>query len=284
MVSPRERSAAVRATCVRGSMRFFLTLWIVAATSVAPACADGGSSLQHESVSARGRARPHWLVRTSRLVMPYGMRLPKHHLWYRDVTRAQRERRTGSVLPRSPVSVRYDPMAILHESKLLSDRYRERGYAAYAEYEVSSRLAVGASALVTLSNADRLTFEQEKTWHDAQSLFVRARIARPLSALAELEVARTSRRGRGYAGLLQLDYEPLHGLHLLCSGELAQRDVRRADEDEVLPVPAHAQRTFLPGAWLTLDWLMSAHFEARFDAIARLESGVQLLARFNTYF
>jgi hypothetical protein len=33
-----------------------------------------------------------------------------------------------------------------------------------------------------------------------------------------------------------------------------------------------------------VDWLMSPHFEARFDAARRRETGSQLLARFSTYF
>jgi hypothetical protein len=282
MALPRERVASVRAT----SVRFFVTLWLVAAASVAPACADAGAGglSPRQRALVGGRSSPHWLIRTSRLVMPYGMRLPKHHLYVRDVTRAQREAHAGNVLPRSPISVRHDPMAVINENKLVSDRYRERGYAAFAEYAFSPGLAAGASALVMVSNADRLSFEQEKTWHRTQSLFVRVRVARPLSFLAELELAHSSRRARGYAGLVQLDYQPLRGLHLLCSGELTRRTARRSNDDDLLPEPPHAQRELLPGAWLTLDWLASPHFEARFDAIARLESGMQLLARFNTYF
>jgi hypothetical protein len=217
-----------------------------------------------------------WTVRTARLVMPYGMRTPRHHLWYRDVTRAQREVRKGNVLPRSGPSTRNDPMAILHEPKQTSDRYRDRGYAAFAEYTLGPTLALGVSGLITLANADRLTFEQEKTWHKAESLFARVRLSRVSSVHAELEVAQTSRRAFAYSALIQLDYQPLHGLHLLCTGELTQRPTETRE--------LYAQDDVQPGAWLTVDWLLTPHFEARLDAIARRESGPQLMARFSTYF
>jgi hypothetical protein len=239
---------------LRHVARFLLTLLVVSfSSSITPACADG------------------WTLRTARLVMPYGMRVPKHHLFYRDVTRAQREVRKGTVLPRSALSMRSDPLAILIEHKQTSDRYRERGYAAFAEYLLRPGVMVGLSGLITLSNADRLSFEQEKTWHKAESAFVRARLGPAWSVQSELELAQTSRRAMSYAAVLQLDYEPRPGLHLMCSGELARR--RLAAEDDVQP-----------GAWLTLDWLLTPHFEARLDAIARRETGRQLLARFSTYF
>ncbi len=245
---------------VRQALRFLVTLVVASlSASITPACADG------------------WTVRTARLVMPYGMRVPKHHLWYRDVTRAQREVRKGYVLPRSAVSTRSNPLAIVNEHKQLSDRYRERGYAAYAEYALRPGLALGVSGLITLANADRLSFEQEKTWHKAESVFLRARVLPTLSVQSELTLAQTSRRALGYAAVLQLDYEPLRGLHLSCTGELAGRPARE-------PEPLYAENDVLPGAWMTVDWLMSPHFEARFDAIARRETGPQLLARFSTYF
>ncbi|HEX5661632.1 MAG TPA: hypothetical protein VFX59_30790 [Polyangiales bacterium] len=237
---------------IHQAVRFVLTFVLASlSASITPACADG------------------WTVRTARLVMPYGMRVPKHFGWYRDVTRAQREARKGTVLPHSALSTRSDPLAILNEHKQTSDRYRERGYAAFAEYTPRPGLAVGLSGLITLASADRLTFAQEKTWHRAESTFVRARLLRTLSVQSELELAQRSRRARAYAAVLQLDYEPRPGLHLMCSGELAH-----------LP----AENDVLPGGWMTIDWLVSRHFEVRFDAIARRETGSQLLARLNTYF
>jgi hypothetical protein len=231
--------------------RFLLTLLVVSfSSSITPACADG------------------WTLRTARLVMPYGMPVPKHHLFYRDVTRSQREVRKGTLLPRSALSMRSDPLAIVIEHKQTSDRYRERGYAAYAEYALRPRVVVGLSGLITLSNADRLTFEQEKTWHKAESVYVRARVGRTFSVQSELELSQTSRRAMRQAAVLQLDYEPRRGLHLMCSGELGHRLYAENDV----------------GAWMTVDWLMSPHFEARFDAITRRETGQQLLARFSTYF
>ncbi|MET0287069.1 MAG: hypothetical protein ABW352_21475 [Polyangiales bacterium] len=231
------------------------------------------ASLSASTSAARAEG---WTVRTARLVMPYGMRTPKHHLWYRDVTRAQREVRKGNVLPRSGPSTRHDPLMILHEHKQTSDRYRDRGYAAFAEYALSPGLALGVSGLITLANADRLSFEQEKTWHKAESVFLRARMSRTLSVHSELELSQTSRRAFGYAVLLQLDYEPFHGLHLLCTGELTQRPTETRE--------LYAQNDVHPGAWMTVDWLITPHFEARLDAITRRESGPQLMARFSTYF
>lgn len=210
-----------------------------------------------------------WYANVKRISMPYGMRLPVSYLWYRDVTRGQRERRTRTtLLPCTPLSVRYHPLLGDDEEKIAYDPFRERGYAGYAEYAVRQDLSVGMTASLLLAYADRVSLEQLKTWRRTQTAFVRKRLNRTVTLWGELKLEQLSRESQSVGGVAQIEFEPIHGVHLACSGEFAQR----------------MDQELLAGGWLTVDWLFNKHFEARFDAAARTDSGAQLLARFNTYF
>ncbi|MDB4991464.1 MAG: hypothetical protein JWN04_6642 [Myxococcaceae bacterium] len=230
-------------------------------------------------------AKRDWTLRAGRLNLPFGLRVPEHYLWVRDVTRTDREsdQQEGVALAYNNRWLRSEVMAIAGNYQIRPDRYRERGYSAFAEYLINDGLGIGVSSLVTAAHADRVSFEQDRTVRGVHGVFMRQRIIKPLVVLAEADLMHISRRDVGYAGFGQLDYEPIQGLHLITTVEVLDQGLHH-------PAPVGISYDNVPGAgkpraggWVSADWFFYSQLELRVDGIFRQDSGAYVLAQLHAY-
>lgn len=214
-------------------------------------------------------SRQHWLgyqfggpgsilLRAGRMNLPYGMRTIEHTLWVRKLTRTtiNDDQQYGAAAHFSAGRVRGELMGIVGNLQLRPDRYRERGYSAYVEGELTEGFALGLSSLVTHRGLDTITLKE--TWRQTHGLFVRYRTPyEPLVMLGEYDYVFESGRDefhqRGHVGYLQADWEPVQGIHVLATGEFADYGRRRSYADY--------------GGWLSYAWFFAPHCDLRLDGI-----------------
>ena len=214
-------------------------------------------------------SREHWLgwaneegtvfARAGRVNLPFGLRNAEHVTWVRERTRTDtnEHQQYGATLAYNGENVRGEVMAIAGNYLVNPDAYRERGYAGYLEWSPSTNLAVGVSSLTTRARYDIDTVEPG-FWRQAHGVFGRWAVVQPVVVMAEADVLVNSSREQsaamGYTGLLQVDVEPVQGLHLLVSGE-ALRPVRGVGTNL--------------GAGLGVGFVFLPQVELRFDGYAR---------------
>ena len=217
-------------------------------------------------------SRVHWLgvdlgedkpltVRAGRMNLPFGLRSIEHTMWIRSTTRtdinaAQQE---GVSLAWNTAGWRGEVMAIAGNFQINPDEFRERGYSGYVEWDPTTKVAVGASSLITHANNDpRL---QTALFRHAHGLFGRFSPVKPLVLMAEGDVLLFSQppagkngaiNALGYASALQADLEPVQGLHVMATGEIMNQ-------------AADSGVSF--GGWATIAWFFAPHADLRADAI-----------------
>lgn len=208
------------------------------------------------------------LIRLGRLNLPFGLRVPEHVSWAREATRTDREsdQQHGLAFSHAKGRLRFEGMLIAGNYQLYPDRYRERGYSASGEYLIGSTIAVGLSSLLTRANEDRFTQATRAIRH-AQAVHGRWGLSEEWALWGEVSVLREGGRGLGHAGLVQLDYEPRRGLHLMLTGEMLDRGSLEGAGASSLG----SGQTRL-GAWLSSLWYLCSHLELRFDLVYRQES------------
>jgi hypothetical protein len=241
-------------------------------------------------------SRSHWValdlgkhrditLRAGRLNLPFGLRIPEHTMWVRDLTRTDRDadQQHGVALAASTGSLRGELMALAGNYQIRPDRYRERGYAGYLEWLIHDYWTVGASSLLTVAHADRVSLEQERTVRGAHGLFGRLRPLQQVVLVGEVDLVHTSRRTLGYVAFGQLDYEPLRGLHLIGTAELA--DLGRHDPGPTGPEYAELPGSGKPraGAWASVNWFFYRQLDLRVDGIFRQDAGATVLAQLHAY-
>lgn len=237
-------------------------------------------------------SRTHWVgldfgdgahtVRAGRLNLPFGIRMSEHTMWVRDRTQTDREsdQQHGVSLYMGFDSVRFELMGILGNYQINPDRFRERGYAGYVEIAPSPGLAVGLSSLYTIASDDRLEPAGLKTVRHAHGPFLRWAPAESVAIMAEADVLLRSRRDAGYVGYVQVDVEPVQGLHFIGTGELLDAGYPERLKRDGDPRSAGLGRP-LPGGWLSLQWFFLPHFDLRVDAIIRDDKA--LLSQLHVY-
>jgi hypothetical protein len=234
-------------------------------------------------------SRSHWigydvsdrvLVRAGRLNLPFGIRLPEHVLWVRDATRTDREsdQQHGVAVAYHEGKLRGEVMAIAGNYQLRPDDFRERGYSLSAEYVLDRNLAAGVSSLITHAKQDRVLLNGQANTRQVHGLTARWAPLAPLAVLAEADVLFSSASSAGYAGLLQLDYEVVSGLHGLVTGEALDSGKR----DGVAALPGAGDPRL--GAWLSVGWFFFTHFDVRADLVLRQEAPVTFQSQVHFYF
>lgn len=233
-------------------------------------------------------SRTHWIgvdfdaftLRAGRLEMPFGLRIPEHTMWVRDVTRTDREssQQHGVALAYARGRLRGEVMAILGNYQLHPDQLRERGYSAYVELRAVDGVDLGLSSLVTHAGADFQSLETSVT-REAHGVFLRIVPWSPLIVLAEADALLRSHHNFGYVGFTQVDYEIVQGLHLAATGEILDTGYRdTGDPYNTAPLaPGFGRPRF--GGWLTVDWFFLPQLEARFDTVARQRDPLTFLAQ-----
>lgn len=241
-------------------------------------------------------SRWHWLglaigantmLRMGRLNVPFGLRIPEHIAWVRDMTRTDYEsdQQDGLSIFYASGAIRAEAMAILGNYQINPDAFRERGYSALLEGTLAPTATLGVSSKVTRAEKDFVTLEEATTLRQSQGVFARWSPAVPVVFLGELDLLLRSRRDAGYAGFAQVDLEPLQGLHFMLTGEVLDEGytIRQADGS-----PSTAARS--PGAgkpklggWLSSSWFFWNQCELRLDTTIRYNDPFLLMGQFHVY-
>jgi len=201
------------------------------------------------------------LLRAGRLNLPYGIRSVEHTAYVRKTTRTDSNdgQQYGVAVSLNVEKVRGELMGIAGNFNVRPDDFRERGYSAYLEYGPSTKVAVGASSLITHANLD--INSALPTWRQAHGLFGRFALTPALVLMGEANVLSTSNppanTALGMSAYVQLDLEAVQGLHFLLTGEM------KDEKFKTLGVSA--------GGWASVWWFFLPHCDLRIDGIFRNE-------------
>jgi hypothetical protein len=119
-------------------------------------------------------------------------------------------------------------------------------------------MTVGVSSELTFVKLDELDLVQEM--RSAHGVFTRLAPYKPLVIMAEVDAllnkpTDTKLEG-GVVGMLQLDYEPIQGVHLIGTGETYRQP---------------GSSLLLWGGWGSVDWFFLPHMDIRVDFVDQLE-------------
>ncbi|MFT3774307.1 MAG: hypothetical protein QM820_53780 [Minicystis sp.] len=230
-------------------------------------------------------SREHWvgvdlgedkqfLLRAGRINIPFGIRNDEHELFTRSTrvtrTNINESQQHGIALSYNGQIVRGEIMALLGNYQLNPDKFRERGYAGFVEFNVKEKLSLGVSSMVTYAKQDYL-YQSPDTIRQVHGAFLRASPVEPLVILAEADALvtttgktsiATAGTSGGFVSTVQLDYEPIQGLHLIATGEtLVQTSVVTTSTS-----PGVTAKSF--AGWASALWFFAPHADLRFDFVA----------------
>jgi len=269
---------------VEGSALQQRLIWMQldAKTSLRVGRLTGSASLGYAPEGALGAAitgntehnlisREHWLgvwlgesenvlLRAGRMNLPFGLRSIEHTLWARTFTGSNinDQQQYGLSVTFAGERYRGELMGILGSFQIRPDQFRQRGYSAFAEFQILPQLTVGASSKIVHLELDPNSIEEQ--WRHAHGLFSRwASPWQPLVLLGELDYVLDSPKNlyktRGVVGYLQADVEATQGLHFMGTFEGSGVTVTSA--------PASF------GGWLSYAWFFAPHADIRLDNIYR---------------
>jgi hypothetical protein len=266
-------------------------------TSLRPGAPYGRAALVTSGESDNLVSRSHWLglgfgngdvlLRAGRINLPFGLRIPEHTSWVRQITRTDREssQQHGLALAFTGAEVRGEIMLIAGNLQLRPDRFRERGYSLFFEGTVSPRSSVGVSSLATRAEEDRLSFTPEPYVRHVHGVFSRLTLADPLVLMLETDVMWATHRDLGYTAFAQFDYEWTQGLHLLATLEGVDTGFSHGTATTGSPVaaPGFSGQSSQWGIWLGADWFFYPQMEARLDLVRRSSDPLQFLLQYHLY-
>ncbi|EYF06239.1 Hypothetical protein CAP_2117 [Chondromyces apiculatus DSM 436] len=224
-----------------------------------------GASVTHGEFN-RLVSRQHWAgvvlgeseqftLRAGRMNLPYGLRIIEHTMWTRsttltDINAAQQH---GVAFAYVEEAWRMEAMAIIGNLQLSPPELRERGYSAYVERAFGQSLALGVSSLVTFTERDLAA--GAPMFRHAHGLFARYAPVKPVVLMAEGDFVLRSPKDAslepGATGMLQVDVEPIQGVHVIGAGELLNANF------------SESGTSF--GAWAGAQWFFAPHADLRFD-------------------
>ncbi len=216
-------------------------------------------------------ADKNFLLRAGRLEIPFGIRQIEHTLFVRMATRTDIDatQQYGVAFSYSGEKLRGEILGIAGNYNINPDVFRQRGYAGFLELTLAQHATVGVSSELTYASEDEFT-QAKKFIRSAHGAFTRLAPVKQLVIMAEFDGLVNVTSGAaagGYAGMLQLDFEPVQGVHLIGTGE-AMRD----------PAQTVAQW----GGWGTLAWFFAPHMDFRVDFVDQvLPSGTATLNTFS---
>jgi len=210
-----------------------------------------------------------FLLRAGRMNLPFGIRSIEHTMWVRSATRTDTNaaQEDGAALSYTGEKLRGEIMAFIGNYQIHPDALRERGYSGFLEYLAVDRLALGVSSLVAHTNVD-LTLGTP-LWRHAHGVFMRYSPIPAIALLAESDLLLTSQppasNHLGNASMIQVDLEPIQGVHVIGTGEVFD--------------PAWSRTPPSYALWGSLAWFLLPHVDVRLDAI--WQSNASAAARSN---
>jgi hypothetical protein len=265
-------------------------------TSLRPGAPYGRAALITSGDASNLVSRSHWiglqlggevLLRAGRINLPFGLRIPEHTSWVRQMTRTDREssQQHGLALAFATAHTRGEILLIAGNFQLRPDRFRERGYSLFFEGNASQRSSLGVSSLVTRAEEDRLAFTPEPYFRHVHGVFSRLTLADPLVLMLEADALWATHRDLGYTAFAQFDYEWIQGLHLLATLEGLDTGFTHGGASASAPVaaPGFNGNNSQWGIWLGADWFFYSQMEARLDLVRRSEDPLRILLQYHLY-
>lgn len=177
------------------------------------------------------------LVRAGRMNLPFGIRTENHIQFVRSATRTDINdgQQVGLAASYGSKTLRGEVMGIAGNFQVAPDDFRERGYSAYVAYAPTKRVELGVSSLYTHAALDVETLA-ERT-RQAHGVFARVSPLDTVAVLAEadalvdggFDAAGAATSALGGAGLLEVDWEPIQGIHGKATLEHCDRDFADGD-------------------------------------------------------
>jgi len=203
------------------------------------------------------------LIRLGRINVPFGLRNVEHTSWVRNNTQTDinYSQTTGLSVAFDNSRIRTEVQAILGNLSIHPDSFRERGLVGLLDVTVAERATVGISALV--ARAGESTTSATPVLRQVYGLFGRWSPAEPVALLLEGDVYLNDVLGSGNTQVngvtwLQVDYEPIQGLHFMPALETLN---------------AYGTGGTGFGTWLTIDWYCLPHTDIRLDGLYRATPG-----------
>jgi hypothetical protein len=209
------------------------------------------------------------VLRVGRMYLPFGIRSPEHTFYVRSMTgtNLDSQQQVGASLFHETESFRFELMAIAGNYQIAPDDFRQRGYSGYVEIGVGAGAQVGVSSKITRAKLDPLTLDKD-SYAGAHGPLVRWSPSEHVALLAELDLLHRTASGvstkYGMAGMAQVDWEMVRGLHTMITGELF-------DGPEFNNGSSH---NLFNRDWLSFVWFPYPHFDLRLDSFWASEAYV----------
>jgi len=196
------------------------------------------------------------MLRAGRMYVPFGIRVIEHPFYVRTETdtNIDSQQEWGAALFHEEEKYRAEIMAIAGNYQVSPDAYRQRGYAGYFEYAVAPRLQLGVSSQLTYAKLD--LDAGVSAFRGAHGPMLRWSPAESLAILVEGDLLHTvvnsSVTAAGLAGMAQLDWEVIRGLHGIVTTESYR--------------PPFVQSGWFYRDWLSVAWFAYPHIDFRVDS------------------
>jgi len=199
-------------------------------------------------------------LRVGRMYLPFGIRTIDHYLYVRNATQTDldSQQQYGASFFHQSDAYRFEIMGIAGNYQMRPDRYRQRGYSAYVEYNAASRLGLGFSSLLTYQALSQYSGIAGAGLRGAHGPFVRWAPFSSLALMSEWDLLHEGPTSGGSpmvraAGMVQADWEFVRGVHAVVTPELY--------------VPNMQLGNVGYRGWLTAAWFPFPHIDLRADVV-----------------
>lgn len=201
-------------------------------------------------------------IRVGRMVLPFGVRVADHYFYVRNATQTDidSQQQYGAAFFHQSEQYRFELMGVLGNYQLRPDAYRQRGYSAYLEYNAASRLGVGLSSLLLYQATSMNPRLSGAALRGAHGPFVRWAPSSSVAVMSEWDLVHEGASSGavpwlGFAGMVQVDWEFVRGLHASVTPELYLADM------------AAGTNALGYRGWLSATWFPYPHFDVRADLV-----------------
>jgi hypothetical protein len=201
------------------------------------------------------------LIRLGRMNLPFGLRNVEHTAWVRTNTHTDinYSQQSGLAVAFDNGHLRTEVMGIVGNYNISPDAYRQRGFSGLLEVPIAERATIGFSALLT--RAELTLNAPSPGLHEVYAVFSRWGPLQQVAVVAEADLFYDNNLGSGIlqpnaATWLQVDYEPIQGLHFAPAVETLN---------------SYGIHGTGVGAWMTVDWYFLPHTDLRLDGVYRSE-------------